>query len=382
MSLVLNTNITSLNSQDALTNTESSLQTAMERLSTGLRVNSSADDAAGYAIAQGMTTQINGMQQASQNANDGVSLIQTASGALNQITANLQTIRQLAVEAANATNNDTDRADLNTEAQQLMQENDREASQTQFNGQNLLDGNFSNAVFQVGANVGDTITVSSILNASSAQLGSTTITSASVTGAAATAFTAITAGDLTIDGTSVGAVAAGTDAASQGANVAAAINSVTGTTGVTATADSSGKVTLSSGSAITVAFAGASATTADTGLTAGSTATTSTVETGYASLDLSTVAGANAAMTLMDNALSAINTTQAQLGAYQNRFQAAVSNLQTDQQNLTSARSAITDTDYASETAAMTQDQIMEQAGVAMVAQANQTPQLILKLLQ
>lgn len=382
MSLVLNTNITSLNSQDALTNTESSLQTAMERLSTGLRINSAADDAAGYAIAQGMTTQINGMQQAAQNANNGVSLIQTASGALNQITSNLQTIRQLAVESANATNTDTDRADLNTEAQQLIQENDRESSQTQFNGENLLDGSFSNAVFQVGANVGDTITVSSILNASSADLGTTTFTSASVTGAAATAFTAITAGDLTIDGTSVGAVAAGTDAVSQGANVAAAINTVTGTTGVTATADAvTGAVTLSSSTAITVGLSG-TASTADTGLTAAVTATTSSVQTGYSGLDLSTAAGANQAMQLMDSALSAINTAQANLGAYQNRFQAAVSNLQTDQQNLTSARSAITDTDYASETATMTQDQIMEQAGVAMVAQANQTPQLILKLLQ
>ncbi|MGH8113172.1 MAG: flagellin [Rhodanobacteraceae bacterium] len=389
MSLVLNTNVTSLNSQDALTNTESSLQTAMERLSTGLRINSSADDPAGYAIAQGMTTQINGMQQATQNANDGVSLIQTASGALNQITANLQTIRQLAVEAANATNTGTDRADLNTEAQQLVQENDREASQTQFNGENLLDGSFSDQVFQVGANVGDTISVSSILNASSSALGTTTFYSTSVTGAAMTDptgganFADIAAGDLEINGVSVGAVAGQATAAGQAQALATAINNVSSQSGVQATvnADSDGIDLSSTSSAGIDITLGTSATATNTGLTAATTAATATVQTGYAGLDLSTAAGANQAMQLMDSALNAINTSQANLGAYQNRFQAAVSNLQTDQQNLTAARSGIEDTDYASETASMTQDQIMEQAGVAMVAQANQTPQLILKLL-
>lgn len=389
MSLVLNTNITSLNSQDALTNTESSLQTAMQRLSTGLRINSSADDAAGYAIAQGMTTQINGMEQAAQNANDGVSLIQTASGALNQITANLQTIRQLAVEAANATNTGTDRADLNTEAQQLIQENDREASQTQFNGTNILDGSFSNAVFQVGANVGDTITVSSILNASSSALGTTTFYTTSVTGTALTApspgpdFANIAAGDLSINGVSVGAVAGQATVGAQAQALATAINNVSSQTGVSAQVNATNdgiNLSSSSSAGITVTL-GTSATAANTGLTAATTAATASVQTGYTGLDLSTAAGANQAMQLMDSALSAINTAQANLGAYQNRFQAAVSNLQTDTQNLTSARSAITDTDYASETATMTQDQIMEQAGVAMVAQANQTPQLILKLL-
>lgn len=389
MSLVLNTNITSLNSQDALTNTESSLQTAMQRLSTGLRINSSADDAAGYAIAQGMTTQINGMEQAAQNANDGVSLIQTASGALNQITANLQTIRQLAVEAANATNTGTDRADLNTEAQQLIQENDREAAQTQFNGTNILDGSFSDAVFQVGANVGDTITVSSILNASSSALGTTTFYTTAVTGAALTApspgpdFANIAAGDLSINGVSVGAVTGQATISAQAQALAAAINNVSSQTGVSAQVNGTNDgidLSSSSSTGITVTL-GTTATAANTGLTAATTAATASVQTGYTGLNLSTAAGANQAMQLMDSALSAINTAQANLGAYQNRFQAAVSNLQTDTQNLTSARSAITDTDYASETATMTQDQIMEQAGVAMVAQANQTPQLILKLL-
>jgi flagellin len=159
MSLVINTNIASLNAQLNLSNNQASLNTSLERLSSGLRINSAKDDAAGLAIANRFTTQINGLNQAVQNANDGISLSQTAEGALQEVTNNLQRIRQLAVQSANSTNSASDRAALDAEVQQRIQEINRIATQTSFNNQNVLDGTFGNATFQVGANVGQTITV-------------------------------------------------------------------------------------------------------------------------------------------------------------------------------------------------------------------------------
>src|SRR5689334_22147284 len=196
MAQVINTNIASLTAQRNLNTSQSSLNTSLQRLSSGLRINSAKDDAAGLAIATRFTSQINGLDQASRNANDGISLAQTAEGALGTITDNLQRIRELAVQSRNATNSATDRAALNTEAQQLKAEIDRVASTTSFNGVKLLDGSFTNQAFQVGANVGETITVSSLVNAQSANLGSSSV--AQVTGAAASTFGAITAGDLQI----------------------------------------------------------------------------------------------------------------------------------------------------------------------------------------
>src|SRR5579862_1691614 len=152
MSLVLNTNLDSLVAQNSLTSSGSQLATALQQLSSGLRVNTAADDAAGYAIAQGMTSQINGLDQAAQNANDGVSLTQTASGALSEVTTDLQTMRDLAVESLNATNSSTDRADLNQQFQQLTADIDNVAKTANFNGVNLLDGSFNGQVFQTGAN--------------------------------------------------------------------------------------------------------------------------------------------------------------------------------------------------------------------------------------
>ncbi|MDO9220721.1 MAG: flagellin, partial [Thiobacillus sp.] len=198
MAAVINTNIASLNTQRNLSMSQSSLNTSIQRLSSGLRVNSAKDDAAGMAIGERMTSQIRGLNQAVRNANDGISLAQTAEGALSTVTENLQRIRELAVQSRNATNSATDRAALNTEAQQLKQEIDRVATNTSFNGVKLLDGSFNSQAFQVGANVGETITIANIANAQSSALGSSSI--AQVTGAAATAFTAITAGDLTING--------------------------------------------------------------------------------------------------------------------------------------------------------------------------------------
>src|ERR1700742_3395836 len=171
MSLVLNTNLSSLVAQNSLTSSGSTLSSALQQLSSGLRINTAADDAAGYAIGLSFTSQINGIDQASRNANDGVSLAQTASGALQEVVNDLQTMRDLAVQSLNATNSSTDRADLDAQFQQLKSDIDSVASQTQFNGVNLLDGTFQGATFQVGANAGQTITVSSVASAATNNLG-------------------------------------------------------------------------------------------------------------------------------------------------------------------------------------------------------------------
>jgi flagellin len=346
-----------------------------------LRINSAKDDAAGLAISQRMSSQISGLNQAARNANDGISMSQTAEGALGEIGNNLQRIRELAVQSRNASNSSSDRTALNNEVQQLKSEIDRVASTTAFNGIKLINGSFTNQQFQVGANVSETININGLVNAQTSSLG--TSSSANVTGVAATAFTAISAGDLTINGTSVGAVAAGGNAVTQGANIATAINSVFGTTNVYAEADAAtGAVSLYnvSGNSTVVAFGGASATTATTGLTAGTTAVTST--SGFAALDISTKVGADAAIASMDSALSALNAGRADLGAYQNRFSSAISNLQTTAENLTASRSRIVDTDFAAETATLSRNQVLQQAGTAMLAQANAMPQSVLSLLK
>jgi flagellin len=384
MAAIINTNVVSLNAQRNLSSSQNALATSLQRLSSGMRINSAKDDAAGLAISERMTSQIRGLNQAARNANDGISMAQTAEGALGEIGNNLQRIRELAVQSRNASNSVSDRQALNNEVQQVKAEIDRVASSTSFNGTKLIDGSFTNQSFQVGANVGETINISSLVNAQSSALGSTTSSSANVTGVAATGFTAITAGDLTINGVSVGAVAAGGNAATQGANIAAAINTVSSTTNVTATADAAGVVTLTngSGSNTVVAFAGASATTATTGLTAGTTTASSSTVAGFAGVDISTTWGADTAIAAMDSALSALNAGRADLGAYQNRFSSAIANVQTTAENLSASRSRIVDTDFAAETATLSRNQVLQQAGTAMLTQANAMPQSVLALLR
>jgi len=386
MPQVINTNISSLNAQRSLNTSQASLAQSLQRLSSGLRINSAKDDAAGLAISERFTAQIRGLNQATRNANDGISLAQTAEGALGTIGANLQRIRELAVQSRNATNSSTDRAALNTEAQQLKAEIDRVASTTSFNGVKLIDGSFVSQAFQVGANVGESISVAGIANAQSASLGSSSI--AQVTGAAATAFTEIAAGDLTINGVSIGVIAADTNAANRAASITNAVNSYSSQTGVYATVLASAPeqvVLTNSGSvpatpSIVIAHVGASSTLATTGLTAATTAPTTT--TGFAALDISSIAGADTAITTMDAALSAVNTARATLGAIQNRFESVVSNLQATSENLSASRSRIQDADFAAETANLTRNQILQQAGVAMLAQANALPNNVLTLLR
>jgi flagellin len=616
MAAFINTNVASLNAQRNLTASQSNVTTALQRLSSGLRINSAKDDAAGLAISERMTSQIRGYNQAGRNANDGISLAQTAEGALGEVANNLQRIRELALQSANSTNSASDRDALNAEAQQLLSEIQRVSSTTQFNGLNLLDGSFSSAQFQVGANANQTISVTisgsstnligayqatsaavtanafdgagftingveigasaatsaagvtadsatakaTAINAKSSDTGVTAVATNSVEGEAPIAGAGLASGALKINGVAVGAIASSASAVTQGNNAATAINAVSNQTGVTATADAStGALTLTAadgrnieltagtatgagataiqnatgldvstaGNAsghdtfnITVAAAGvfdaddsaaaagnltsgdtvvldgvtyefydsgttyagsnvgvgladtadneaiatalagaidaqraagnttidasaaagvititntlygAQGTAAgwdDTGVANGNTAlvdgaetagtdaadgdgmttrgtltlssansfTTGGADVAYAGLssasaaltqlstvDISDVAGSNAAIAVLDGALSQISSQRASLGAFQNRFTSVVSSLQTSSENLSAARSRIMDADFAAETAAMTRGQILQQAGTAMLAQANSLPNGVLALLR
>ncbi len=520
MSLTLNTNIDSLTAANNLSGSQALLSQSLTRLSSGLRINSAADDAAGLAISQQFTTQVNGTNTAINNANNAISEAQTAGGALSTIVNNLQSIRTLAVEAANGSNSASDRAALDQQVQAQIAEITRVATQTSFNGSAVLSGGAGITNYQVGANVGDTIAVNlaqgvganqigqvaasttevtnaaltggltlavgaaaattvgasstyattaqtagGVLyqNSSSAYAKAATINAANVSGLTATAtnsqdvaFTAVTTGaggsgggvagqfQLQVNGVSVlSQTAAGSVSAAQvisavnnfstqdggvtaaagasghiiltaadGSNITlqetfTAATAGTGTAGAnaggitTVTAYNAntaadigaaeatntvatsfgpttdyGQVSLSAGQDITVGGTGADVTAA--GLTAGTTAAAGTL----AGNNVLTVNGANSTIEAVDSALSTVSQFQSQLGAIQNRFTSAVQNLTTTAQNLTQSRSTIQDANFAQETANLTQAQVLEQAGISVLSQANQEPQLILKLLQ
>ncbi|MGY4516895.1 flagellin [Lysobacter sp. HA18] len=378
----INTNVMSLNAQRNLTTSGASLATSIQRLSSGLRINSAKDDAAGLSISERMTSQIRGLDQAARNANDGVSLAQTAEGALGEVGNNLQRIRELAVQASNGTNSQSDRDALNAEVTQLQSEIQRVSSTTKFNGVNLLDGSFAGVAFQVGANSGETITVASIANVQTSALGgAVTRYSGSVGAASVTGFaTAIAAGGVKINGTDIGAVAAAGSAQERVGQMAEAINRVSAQTGVGASYDqSSGQLTLSSSAAITITGTTDDATVA--GFANAFSATSSTT-TGIGNVNVSSFAGAQMAIDVADAALKSVNTSRANLGALQNRFSSVVSNLNTTSENLSASRSRIRDADYAKETAELSRTQILQQAGTAMLAQANQATQGVLSLLR
>lgn len=383
MSLVVNTNLSSISTQNYLSSTQSSLAKATQRLASGLRINSAADDAAGYAIAQRMTAQVNGANTAVQNTNNAVSLAQTALGSLSEITNNLQRVRELAVESANATNSASDRQSLDNEAQQLLSEVDRVANSASFNGVKLLDGSFTSQQFQVGANAGDTITIASISSATVSSLG--TVTSATGQSGATSGISTLTAtgtGVMLINGHDIGALAAAGSISQRIGQVVDAINAISTQTGVNASFDSvNGKIVLTSASTIAVTGTDTGVATGFNAAAAQGSAAAST-STGLTTLSLQSSAGASLAIQQIDSALNQINTNNASLGAYQNRFQSAVANLQSTSQNLTAARSTIQDADFAAETANETRASVLQQAGVAVLGQANSQPQQILSLLQ
>ena len=408
MASTINTNIASINAQRNLGLSASSLATSMQRLSSGLRVNSAKDDAAGLAIAERMNTQVRGLTVASRNANDGISLAQTAEGALGKMGDMLQRMRELAVQSSNATNSKADREALQAEVKQLTQEIDRVAKQTTFNGQKILDGSFVGAVFQVGANSGDNVTLGALADTRTSGLASVQygeFTTAAFDASGATVGTLDSLGALTSGGNFSIQVGTGTavdlgdlKAASSGAErlgqVVAAINAKSSDTGVTAfvtrdettgtyTVDLKSSKLGATGAPEAIVF-GSAFTLDATGLTAGTDepVAITAADTGIDTLTVDTQADAWVSLKKIDSAINQINSARADLGALQSRFESAVANIDIQIENVAAARGRIVDADFAKETANLSRTQILQQAGTAMVAQANQLPQNVLKLLQ
>ncbi|XLZ70206.1 flagellin [Massilia sp. SR12] len=494
MASVINTNIASLNSQRNLTASQGSLSTSLQRLSSGLRINSAKDDAAGLAISDRMSSQIRGMSQAMRNANDGVSLAQTAEGALSSSGEILQRIRELAVQSSNATNSASDRQALQTEVGQLASELNRIAQTTTFNGQALLDGTMGTATFQVGADANQTIQTNGA-NFLTNTYGDNRIENDQIAILNNTGGTNALAGTFDVAGVRGKATitTATTDTAK---SLAAATNKQTANTGVTATAKTDANITVGAGesytlelegdnggSPVTISFSMGSSTSvaadfaaginafnaqsAKTGVTAqfdeanggiklshasgadikitnrattantvlaastytlagGLTASVSPLAGGEAAvangrvtfdsessfsvtdagsgfglgaatagtgaqastlkavstLDVTTFDNAQLAIKIADAALAGVNNQRAAFGALQSRFSSTISNLSATTENLSASRSRIVDTDFAAETASLTRGQILQQAGTAMLAQANSLPNGVLSLLR
>ncbi|QGZ62703.1 flagellin [Paraburkholderia acidisoli] len=406
--LGINSNINSLVAQQNLTSSGSALSQAITRLSSGKRINSAADDAAGLAISNIMQTQINGLDQGVSNSNDGVSMVQTASSGLSSLTSSLQRIRELATQASNGSMTDDDRAALQQEVSQQVSEINRIASQTTYNGMNVLNGSLGSVSFQVGANVGQTITLNLSQNMSAATIGSG-VPQAGNTLGSFTNLSLDSTGALSSDadtaGGGGGAVAITTiNVISDGSggysltdqnNQALKAADLTSFSGVTITADSNGDATVVASDAASLGsnFAsmldttmanassdvGYSSTTEDSvGSTIDSLNSVSTV----ANIDISSASGASMAMESIDNALNTLNNLQATLGAAQNRFTAIGTTQQAQSTDLSTAQSSIQDADFAQETANLSKAQVLQQAGISVLAQANSQPQQILKLLQ
>ena len=393
MAMSINTNVASINAQRNLNTSGATLGTTMQRLSSGLRVNSAKDDAAGLAISERMTTQTRGLTVASRNANDGISLAQTAEGALGKVGDMLQRMRELAVQAGNATNSESDREKLQGELHQLREEVDRISKTTTFNGRKLLDGSFNGGVFQVGANSGENITVGALANTKIDELGNSMYGASTVD--LTTVPTNITT-DVTITITSPSQItgltvtvpgkADRTDEEMLGEAVAA-INAKSADTGVTAFLEekAAGGFDLKYRSLANDAKTAAVATIAAAGLAAinGTTVgTTNTDGKGIDKMDIKTQAGAWEALQRIDSAIDKVNTARADLGAIQTRFEKTIENIDIQHENLSAARGRIIDADFATETANLSRTQILQQAGTAMVAQANQIPQQVMQLLQ
>jgi len=530
MAQIINTNINSLVAQNNLNKSQSSLATSLQRLSSGLRINSAADDAAGASIAARQTTAINGLNQASRNANDGISLAQTGDGALQAMTDNLQSIRTLAVEASNSTFSASDRAALDQEVQQRIAEINRVASQTQFNGQNILDGSFGNATFQVGANVGQTIGLTLSTNMKTSNIGSyvssagstavvvaagaapasgTRVLTANGAAYAGVSATAFNGGNFSLNGTNVNnsanyvgtvaptyqdstsafaksaainssGIAGVTSSASTTLSFAAAsggvagtsdfinwtpngaatlsytltlngqavltttgstsidtavqnINNFQSTTGIVASKTAGGALQLVAADGRNIAVSEAYASTAgaggahnvmntvfaaadsganntaitsaagtstetyrgqitlnsSAGVTLGGTQATAgfsvaliAASSSLAQQSVTTVANANNAIQSCDAALASISSLDSTFGAIQNRFQSTISNIASSAQNATAARSRIMDADFAAETANMSRANILGEAGISILSQANALPQQVLSLLK
>lgn len=493
MALGINTNVASLSAQNQLNKSQNQSNQALERLSSGLRINSAKDDAAGLAISNRFEAQIRGLNQATRNANDGISLAQTAEGALGESSNILQRVRELAVQSANASNSSSDRQALQDEVNQLVSELDRIATTTNFNGQKLFDGTFGNAQFQVGANANETISAStSNLRTNSYGNNQVIAQGADIAAQGAADNNSVTSGTLTVNG-SVGSKDIAVAASGTAQDIAGQINDVAGETGVSATAktelslgfSAAGSYSLSlkgendtaqeisftlsateGKDALSSAVAAINDQSAKTGITAevsddgksvvlanstgvdirvgntntvsdgnvtidknyrddaGELKTTGTQQTlttsagntegvsvsGYLQLDsdksfsvesassavtstasemrklseidITSFESATQALQTIDASLNNLNSQRAKFGAIQSRFESTISNLESTSTNLSAAQSRILDADFASETAKLSKAQVLQQAGISVLAQANARPQQVLSLLQ
>ncbi len=397
--MFINTNVASLNSQRQLAGSTGLLATATQRLSSGLRINSAKDDAAGMSISERMTAQVKGLDQARRNANDGISLAQTAEGALTEVGNNLQRVRELAVQAANSTNKLGDRQTIQDEITQLKNEIQRMTEQTSFNGNKLLDGSFTAKTFQVGADAGQSITIDTVANTNLSSLGGTNYTKGSSAAATAiTTFAAIASGlkikytDANGAGASVtlGSIGPAATSLQRAGQIVEAINKKSEITGVTATLDENNKIQVRSNGALGTSSKGSFSLAAGfvaskTGLsTAAASALAGNGTVGITDLTVTGHDSKNAtnAITRIDNAIKEVNAFRAKLGAFQNRFSSAITSLQTSSENISASRSRIKDADFANESASLARANVLQQAGTAMLAQANQQPQQALQLLR
>jgi flagellin len=385
----INHNIAALNTIRQLGINANNTQKALEKLSSGLRINSAADDAAGLAISEKMRGQISGLEMAQKNAQDGISLISTAEGALNETHSILQRMRELAVQSANDTNTNDDRAQLQKEMDQLSQEVTRISTDTQFNGKNLLDGSFSGTL-QIGANKDQNITLS-IDKMNSEQLN---IAGKNYSGVALSGNSGVTVS--TADGTAYTIQFAAAQSGSGSAAVSGTTAKVSGTTIVVTleqaagASGSSGAITATEGDIATAlnstGLVSATVATGASGTTAVASGST-TLSSGFTysttkGINISTQSAANNAIKTIDDAINTVSTQRSTLGAYQNRLEHTINNLGTSSQNLTAAESRIRDVDMAKEMAEFTKNNILNQAAQAMLAQANQLPQGVLQLLR
>jgi flagellin len=405
MASTINTNINSLTAQRNLGMSQNSLATSMQRLSSGLRVNSAKDDAAGLAISERMNTQVKGLTVGARNANDGISLAQTAEGSLGKVGDMLQRMRELAVQSGNATNSAADRKALQSEVKQLSDEIDRVAKQTSFNGQKILDGTFSGAVFQVGANSGDNITVGALTDTTAKGLANISYAYDKTTGISASSVSDLSAITNTAalqidDGTTtwdLGAIKEASSGTERMGQMVEAINRKSADTGVTAflTKATDGSYTIDLLSSKLASDGNAATVTLGSGFTVGNSgragaaiaskidaSNTTTDALGIDTLTVDTQANAWVALKKIDSAIDQVNSARADLGALQSRFENSVSNIDIQVENLSASRGRIVDADFAKETANLSRTQILQQAGTAMVAQANKLPQGVLSLLQ
>jgi len=397
MGMYVNTNTAANNAYRNLNNNQTALNKSLEKLSSGLRINRAADDAAGLAISEGMKSQVGGLGVAATNAQDGINLIQTAEGGLSQAQSILQRLRDLSVQAANDSNNTDSRNAIKTEATSLVAELGRISGSTNFGGKPLLDGTAGTLNFQVGANgntasqIGINLTGANVdaisKTLAGGNLGATGSAFAiaavgSLTTAAAT-FTSTTAGGVTttintavLKDTADGS-AAGFQSVDEYANALKADANFSANFNVTVSRDANGAGT---GIVVSAINGGTVSTTAAPAAGVASGGSTGTALTG--GLNFDTAANAQASISMLDTQITSISTARATMGATQNRLESAIQTINIAKENLSSASSRITDTDMASEMVNYTRSSILSQAGTAMLAQANQSNQGVLKLLQ